>query len=222
MSSLPTKNRYLSETGFTRTHTRYVCGFTLVEILVVVSIGTAIGLGALSFLRDSTVFTSIFQQQLTTVDEGRKILRPLVGEVRSATAAHTGAYPLEIVQEETFVFYSDINSDDIIERVRYFIDDNTLKKGVIVPSGSPLVYEEADEVISWVMTGVRNSDHSQPVFEYFDTYYTGVEGSLVQPVVSSHVRLVKMTLVIDHDPGRYPDPVTLTTQMTMRNIKDNL
>jgi len=36
------------------------------------------------------------------------------------------------------------------------------------------------------------------------------------------VRLVKITIVIDKDPQTPPGPMTLTTQISIRNLKDNL
>jgi prepilin-type N-terminal cleavage/methylation domain-containing protein len=194
-------------------------GFTLIEILVVIGITTILSLGAITMLRDTTFFQGVFQQGLNSVDEGRKILRPLVGEVRSATPAHNGAYALETTDAETLIFYSDIDNDDLIERVRYFIDEGTLKKGVIDPTGSPLGYT-GDEQISWVIQDVANG--AAPLFEYFDTDYDGTTDSLTQPVTTGDVRLIQITIVIDHDPARPPAAVELTTQMTIRNLKDNL
>lgn len=194
-------------------------GFTLVEILVVMGIATLLGLGAITLLRDTTVFQGVFRQGLNSVDEGRKILRPLVGEVRSASSAHNGAYALEVAEDETLVFYSDIDNDNLIERVRYFIDEGTLKKGVIEPTGSPLGYT-GNEQISWVIQDVTNG--TTPLFEYFDTNYDGTTEPLAQPVTTGDVRLIKITIIIDHDPERPPEPVELTTQMTIRNLKDNL
>ncbi len=194
-------------------------GFTLVEILVVIGISTILAVGATTLLRDTTIFQGVFQQGLNSVDEGRKILRPLVGEVRSATPAHNGAYALETTEEDTLVFYSDIDNDDLIERVRYFLDEGTIKKGVIEPTGSPLGYT-GNEQISWVIQDINNG--GAPVFEYFDTNYDGTTDPLVQPVTTGDVRLIKITIIIDHDPNRPPDPVELTTQMTIRNLKDNL
>lgn len=190
------------------------------ETLVALGLFTLIVTAASTLLRDSTIFQGVASSGLNSIDEGRKILRPLVGEVRSASQSHDGAYPLAEVSEDTFVFYSDIDNDALIEKVRYFLDGGTLKKGVIEPSGSPLSYDSGNEVISWVIQDVTNG--TTPVFEYFDSNYDGTTEPLVQPVSSGDVRLVKITIIIDHDPNRPPAAVELTTQMTVRNLKDNL
>lgn len=194
-------------------------GFTLVEILVVIGITTILSVGATTLLRDTTVFTGIFQKGLNSVDEGRKILRPLVGEVRSASPAHNGAYALEATGADSLIFYSDIDNDDLIERVRYFLDEGTFKKGVTKPTGSPLAYTGGEQIF-WVIQDVANG--ATPLFEYFDTDYDGTTDPLVQPVTTGDVRLIKITIIIDSDPTRPPESVELSTQMTIRNLKDNL
>jgi hypothetical protein len=62
------------------------------------------------------------------------------------------------------------------------------------------------------------------IFEYYDSNYDGTASSsaLIFPVAPIEVRLVKITLDIDSDPNKPPEPFTVTTQVSIRNIKDNL
>lgn len=195
-------------------------GFTLVEILIVIFIFSLLSLGAVRLQRDSSFFSNIFGEQLNSVDEGRKILRPLVGEVRSMSTSHTGTYAIEAAEASTLIFYSDIDDDGLIERVRYFLDEGTLKKGVTEPTGSPLTYDTDTETVAWVIQNIANN--GQDVFEYFGTGYDGTTDPIAQPVPIDEVRLIKITIIIDQDPTQPPEPVELTTQMTVRNLKDNL
>ena len=43
-----------------------------------------------------------------------------------------------------------------------------------------------------------------------------------QPVVMKDVRLIKITLILDDSPIVFPRSVTVTSQVTPRNLKDNL
>jgi prepilin-type N-terminal cleavage/methylation domain-containing protein len=202
--------------GLTRKNQK---GFTLTEILVIVAIFGILALAIGRLQRDTKFFSGIFQSQLSAIDEARKILRPFIGEVRSATTSHTGAYTIEDADEDQFIFYSDIDNDGLIERVRYFLEDGTFKKGIIEPSGVPLGYSGTEQ-ISWVIQHVANT--VEPIFEYYDASYEGTTAPLTQPVTTGQVRLIKITIIIDQDPDALPDPVELTTQVTIRNLKDNL
>ena len=108
------------------------------------------------------------------------------------------------------------------EQIRYFLSDKDLKRGIIKPSGSPLSYNSANEQISTLVTGINNG--VSPIFEYFDSSYTGTSTPLVQPVQITQVRLVRVTLKIEEDtnPTKTIGPVIVTSQVFLRNLKDNL
>jgi len=131
-----------------------------------------------------------------------------------------GSYPIEIAADNTLVFFTDINDDGLKERVRYFVQGTTLKKGVISPTGSPLAYVSANETFTELVHNLRNG--STPVFTYYDTNYNGTTSPLTQPVDISFIRLIKVNMIVDVDPNRSPVPVTVTTQISVRNLKDNL
>lgn len=196
----------------------YIRGFTLIEVLIVMSIFTLISIGAITIISQTDVFNRITTGRLSSVDEGRKILRPLVGEVRSALPSHEGGYMLAQTQPHAFTFFSDIDGDGLIERVRYFVEDETFKKGVITPTGSPLAYHEEDEHISWVIQNVVNGE--MPVFEYYDASYDGSTDALVPPVSPQDVRMVKITIQIHKADNHEQEAVSLSTQVSIRNLKD--
>jgi prepilin-type N-terminal cleavage/methylation domain-containing protein len=195
-------------------------GFTIIELLVTMAIFTLI-LGAITlFARDIFYYNNIFSGGLTSYDQARKILQPISSEIRSASSSSLGSYPIEKTGDIEFIFFSDVNNDGLKERIRYFLSDTDLKRGVIIPSGTPLQYLTSNEKISIIIQGIRNG--ATPIFTYFDTNYNGSTAPLSQPVMIIKVRLVKITLVIDADPNRPPSAVTVTTQVSMRNLKDNL
>ena len=66
------------------------------------------------------------------------------------------------------------------------------------------------------------ANEATPIFDYYDTNYDGTTAPLAQPVSAIAVRLVKITLIIDKNSLRPPAPITMTTQVSMRNLKDNL
>lgn len=194
-------------------------GFTLNEILVALSIVVLIGLAALSFERKIFSYNTIMSNSLTAQGEARRALKIMSAEIRSASPSSAGAYALSQTATSSFAFYSNIDDDSLIERVRYFLSGSTLKKGIIKPSGSPLAYT-ASETISDLVHNIANG--VAPIFNYYDTNYDGTSAPLSDPVSVSAARLVKITLTIDADPSKSPDAATFTTQISIRNLKDNL
>jgi prepilin-type N-terminal cleavage/methylation domain-containing protein len=194
-------------------------GFTIIEVLVSIFILTLIGLAVSSFFKDIFSFNRIISGSLTAQDEARRALKTMSAEIRTASPSSLGAYPLVQTATSSFAFYSNIDSDSFKERVRYFLEGVTLKKGIIKPSGSPLTYNPANEIITELIHDVANSATS--TFNYYDTVYDGTTQPLTEPINISVVRLVKITIVIDKDSTQPPGPMTLTTQINMRNLKDN-
>ena len=86
------------------------------------------------------------------------------------------------------------------------------------PTGSPLGYNLANEQISTLIDYVTNAS----TFEYFDKDYAGTEAPLPSPVNISSIRLVKINITIDDDPNHAPTVHTFSTQVSIRNLKDNL
>jgi len=195
-------------------------GFTLVEILVSVSIFSAIIIFIGGFQSDVFSLNRIIQSGLQSQSEAKKIIRPFTNEVRSAAPSNLGAYPISVAGSTIFSFYTDVDSDGLREKVKYFLDNGEFKKSIISPTGQPLAYNQENEQIIKVVQDVVNFD----IFEYYDSTYDGTASSspLVQPVTTSDVRLIKITLVIDSDPNSPPAPVEVTTQVSIRNLKDNL
>lgn len=198
----------------------YKKAFTLIEMLVGVSIFVVIAVIISLFARNTFYFKGIFSSGLTASDEARRILQPIANELRSASQSSLGSYPLEITNNNELVFYSDINDDGLKERVRYFLNGDTFSRGVIKPIANPVGYPVVSEVITPLMSGVANGP--VPIFSYYDTNYNGTGNPLTQPVSIQSVRLIKITVIIDANPSQPPAPFTVTTQISIRNLKDNL
>ncbi len=195
-------------------------GFTLLETVISIAIfSLVIGLVSL-FARDIFYYGSIFSGGLSAYDESKKVLQPIASEIRSSSPSSLGSYPIETATDNSFIFFADINSDGLKERIRYFLSGTTFKKGVITPTGNPLLYIVNNEVITDVVHNIKNN--GTPIFNYYNTSYNGNTASLAQPVMVIEIRLIRITLIIDTDPNRSPVPVTVSTQINLRNLKDNL
>lgn len=93
-------------------------------------------------------------------------------------------------------------------------------RGIINPTGNPLEYDPQSEITSEIVHGVING--STPIFTYYDSNYNGNSSPLISPFSVLLIRLVKINLIIDKDINNPPSEIMVTTQVVVRNLKDNL
>lgn len=198
-------------------------GMTLVEIVVAVGIVSMIAVVAGTFQKNIFVYNRNASGSLITAQDARAIIRTMVSELRSTAPSSNGAYAIAQAGTSTITFFSDIDGNGSIEQVRYFASSTKLLRGVIVPTGSPLTYSATSEKITTLSTSLRNTA-STSLFTYYDGTYDGVASTtaLTQPVTMTAVRLVKISLTLDVDQNSLPVSRTYTTQVNLRNLKDNL
>lgn len=195
-------------------------GMTLIETLIALGIFSLLVVAIGTFARDTFFFNDVIQIGLNNVTEARKVLRPFANEVRGAQPSNLGAFAIAQAATSSFAFYSDIDADGVRERVRYFVEGDEFKKGIIEPTGSPLTYNPANETVIKVIRDVVPTPY---IFSYYDTNYAGstTTPALADPITPTDVRLVRVDLTVDANPNRAPSLMTVTTQVTVRNLKDN-
>ncbi len=196
-------------------------GFSLAEVIIAVAVGGAILIAVFNFGNSIFSFNSTAQENLNAQSEGRRVLKTIAKELRGTSPSSLGAYPISQAATSSITFFSNIDSDVNKEQVRYFLQNGSLKKGVIKPSGTPLVYNSANESIVTLISNVRNTAAS-PLFQYFNSSYAGTSSPLSSPVPVTSVRFIKVSVEIDKYPNRSLGPVVVTTQVFLRNLKDNL
>lgn len=196
-------------------------GFSILEIIISVAIISFVTVTATTFQRDVFSLNTTIQSSLIAQLDARHLVKVMVGELRETSPSSVGSYPVVLASSTGMTFYADIDNDGLKDRVRYYLSGATIKKAVLAPNGNPLVYNTANEKISTLIDGVVASS-TLPIFQYYPSSYTGTTTPLVQPVDVSLVRLVKITVIIDKDPNRSPSKIIVTSQVTLRNLKDNL
>lgn len=193
-------------------------GLSLIEVIVAVGIfllvvGSIVEVFLFSFRSKDIVF-----EQLAAQGQGRKVVQDFINELRSATYSSIGAYPLSQASSTQITFYSNIDSDSQVEKIRYFLSSSTLKRGVTEPSGNPLTYADLNESTAILVESVNTSS---TIFKYYDQNYAGDGNSLAQPVSVSDVRMVELILTLDRDPFKSPVPIQIQAKTTIRNLKSN-
>jgi hypothetical protein len=196
-------------------------GLTLIETVVSLGIFTLIVYGIVGLV--GAIVTSSGQQGnlLADMDEARKASEKITQELRNGQVGNKGNHVLESCGDQEIIFYSNIDEDVNVERVRYFVENGKLKKGIIEYNGSE--YLVANEETSIVLNNLANN--SDPVFNYYDDTYLGLSSQLplIQPVTALNVRFVVANFKIANNAGYgNQNMYTVSSSATLRILKTNL
>lgn len=191
-------------------------GYTLIEMLVVIAIigitmpAVYIAIQALYRVHASTLARAV------AVTETTKGVQEIVRDVRSAVYAENGALPIVALATSSLTIYADTDLDGLIERVRYFLDGTSVRKGIIEPTGTSS-YPVAQESVTLLMTNIINTTASTSLFRY----YTATGTEIVTPSASLAVRRVDVACVARSTIGTVADAVTVASSASIRNLKDS-
>ena len=162
-----------------RTRCRRGHGFTLIELLVVCIaaglLGSAI-LGIYDGLVRSWADTS---HRIQNQDDARLALDDISRYLRMAQSSESNltstSDAVALAADNELVFYSDIDGDNLAEKVRFYLDGTSLRMATVDPdtSTSPPTYAttySSNGVI--VMSGIQNytaasSSNWMPMFTYY-------------------------------------------------------
>src|SRR3989338_9094693 len=190
-------------------------GFTLIETLVAISIFVLALLAIVALTLAAYRAQGFGFQQAQTIEEAKRGLKIMIGEIREAQLGEDGAYIIEKAEGNEFVFYANVDEDEQIERVSYFLQDSVLAKGVTNPTGQPAIYNtQQDQVVSTVSAYIVNGP---TIFRYFD----GTNQELASPANLQETKLMRVAITINADPAQGPGGLTLESDVQIRNLKTN-
>lgn len=193
-------------------------GFTLIEVIVGIALLTTIGgLISLLFLRLSD-YQLFFTKKFEAQQEIQQTIPFIVSEIRSMSPSSAGSYPIASASTSSIIFYSNVDGDNLIEQIRYFLDGDILKKGTVKPSGNPLSYNSANETTAEMIHNILAT--STPIFSYYDENYTGSENPMNQPAIVSNIKIIAVQLMIQNNASQ--TPIIIKVQAMPRNLRNNL
>lgn len=190
--------------------------FTLIEVLVVVAILATVGMALSVSIVQSYRGNAYVYEAASSVDNARRGLFTALQNLREATYGQDGSFPVASAATSTVTFYADVDADGPVERVRIYLVNGTLYRGVTNSAGNPPSYSGQPESVQTVVGYVRNGT-STPLF----TYYDENGAALSAPVDVSDVRFVSMDIRTDLNPTRAPNVYQLMGSATLRNLRDN-
>jgi type II secretory pathway pseudopilin PulG len=189
-------------------------GITLVELIVAIGIMSIVTLGM------SVLFSVAWSSQAYQIKLGQASLiasrgvNAVVKNIRQAQQGDDGSFLLQSGDDFDIVFFANIDEDESVERIHYYLSGNSFFLGVTDPDvAPPYSYPVGDTTVTTVSTNVVNTA-SDFIFEYYDSSGT----VLTAPVTPGSVRMVQVKLLVDVDPFSSPIPVTIKSRTTMRNL----
>lgn len=197
-------------------------GFTLIETVMTIFIFTIIMLGTSLMLKNLLVSNQQQMLIMNDVNQARTVANSFVKELRNATYGVNGAYPINQATNTQLIFFSTaIQNNGTISKIRYYVLNNTLYKGVTNPSGNPLDYNGGTEVITPQINQV--SLGADPLFYYYDGNYNGSGNPLANPVNLNQIKFIKINLMVLKELSATSSTTyTVSAGASIRNLKTNL
>lgn len=190
-------------------------GISLVETMVVVAITAMVAGSLLSAIRYFYVNNAYVFEAATSVDSARRGLATALADLREASYGDDGAYPVSAAATSSITFFSDVDSDGGVERVKIWKSGTTLYKVVTNAGGNPPSYTGQSSATTTIATYMRNGT-STPVFVYYNS--SGAQLATTSTPLAS-IATVGTTMQIDLNPNRAPQIFTLTGSATLRNLR---
>jgi len=195
-------------------------GFTLVEVLLSLAIFVILTYGVTLLFTNISVISNQKSILLNSVDRAKRVAFNFASELRNITNGSDGSFALNQAGDFQIIFYT--NAGAKTNRIRYYLSGNTLYKGVIVPTGTPLTYNPATETITAIPLYLVNS--TTPVFYYYNDSYDGTGSSLSQPINVNNVKYIKINLMLQNKNGAQGTISTFSISQgaALRSLKTNL
>ncbi len=95
----------------------------MVEMMIAIFIFSVITTALFSIIPSLYKIDRYALQQTSAVDEARRGMKTMLRELREAGSGENGAYMIELAMPNELIFYSDIDQDNKIERIRYFLGE---------------------------------------------------------------------------------------------------
>jgi Tfp pilus assembly protein PilE len=194
-------------------------GMTLVELMVIISIYSVLLMAITTSIADLYKINAYSIAQANEVDNARRGMTQWNRDAKEMTTAEDGTYPVAVIDEHHFGYYSDTDKDASVEYVEYILASTTLTKYTYNPVGSPAVYDLSTPDSEYTLSlYVQNINQATSTFMYYDD--TGNRLSSTSPIID--VKYIKAQIIVNIDPVRTPGEFMLRSSIAPRNLKDNL
>lgn len=193
-------------------------GFTVIEMVATIGIISLIALGLSSYVTQGVRLLNFTTQKIKAQENVRTAINAIISEMREMLQADNGSYPLISANDFSIEFYSNVDSDPEREKIKYELIDGSLYRWVVdSDNGQPAQYPIfTDNDRTFVTDDITNTSS---IFKYFDNTYNGETSPLSSPFSLNEVSFILVTLEIDQNLNEPPEPFTIETGVSLRNLK---
>jgi prepilin-type N-terminal cleavage/methylation domain-containing protein len=184
-------------------------GFTLVEMLIVISILVLLYFLAGDIVIDGLRMTRYESEQAIAVESARKSMELITKDIRGANTSEKGDYPIVIAQEDEFAFFNDVNGDNSMEKIRYYVDGVNMIREIYSPGDLKdySVFSGSTTIATYI------NNVSVPIFSYYDP-------DSMETDIINNIRMVRIYIMINITPAIAPNDYILESDVNLRNLKD--
>ncbi len=184
-------------------------GFSLIEMMISVAVLTLILSVIGLFQTDVLSMNNLVSSGLNDKYYNKQFLKAFVFEVRNATTSQARDYPLAQVGTSSLIFYSNVDDENDIEKVSYYLDGTSFKKTAIKPTAEN-VYNDENKILVKEIENIESAS----IFEF---YASSTEGSFVRTPMSEPINLFEVRLI----KIKLQTASVIETQVAPRNLKNN-
>ncbi len=197
-------------------------GFTLIELVVTISIFSIVSVGLIILVGDVYSQATKHGSSIANADQTRRLSNQMMQELRNSVSASNGAYAIAIADAQQLAFYANVDGGTDIERVRYYLSGGKLYRGIVKQAGNPVNYN-GTEISKVVQNDVANNG-STPLFYYFnENFDDNTDSALTQPVNIALVTYIKLNIqVLKRTSKSTTSSFTVYAGAALRSLKTNL
>ena len=187
-------------------------GVSLIELLTTIGLISVVSLLLVTLIAKGFQSYRFSREMIETQDQIAMVMRDFERKIRGATSV-IRSDPAAL----TVLVYLPKDAYPAPSQIRYFIEDNALKRGQIAPSGTEPIYTypTENESVKTIAENITNGSH---IFDYYNDASVLIE----DPVPADAVRMIKITVTADKDTTQKPEALTEITTVSLRNLKINL
>src|SRR3989338_4675391 len=112
-------------------------GFTMIEAVVTIAIGTIVIAGIVGFMIEAGRLQTFISEQSEAIETANDATTLMTEALRETIDGADGSYALEVTDDNTMTFYSDVDADASAEQIIYALVGTDIIQSITEPTDTP-------------------------------------------------------------------------------------